>query len=590
VNAQFDVVNQIILFAILAVSLNLMMGVGGQASLAPAAFGAVGGYSIALLGVHTGIPFVLSLPAAVVVSALIGVLVALPALRLSSEYLILLTLAFSYVVLAVAGSVTGLGGQFGLLDVPQMKLGGWILTTPARRFPFLFVVLALVMVVAWRVSHSAFGRALRALREEEEAVRSLGLSTVRLKIALFGISSAIAGLAGALFVSYDRLASPPQFSLSVSITVVIMMVLGGSGSLWGPVVGAALIQLLSPALEDIVRLAPGTAQNVQLVLYGAALVVIMLFRPQGLIAERAGHEGGHVTRCLRGLTGTPRSVAATADGRRVAKPITTARRAPTSSGELVASGLNKSFGGLAAASDLDFVLPAGQVTALIGPNGAGKSTLFALLTGALKPDSGAVRLRGVDLVGKSPTQTARLGVVRSFQDVRLFRRLTVLDNVLVAVPDQTGESLLSLFLRPRVVKRDDRRCRSDALEHLRRVGLESRAEVVAGDLSYAEQKLVAIARTLATGAEVLLLDEPTSGVDPAWLSTIAEVIRRLPEQGRTVCLVEHNLSFLAMVGAPCFFMESGHIVTSGDLATLMGQPHLRSSYFGEASLAGRVSS
>jgi branched-chain amino acid transport system permease protein len=189
-------------------------------------------------------------------------------------------------------------------------------------------------------------------------------------------------------------------------------------------------------------------------------------------------------------------------------------------------------------------------------------------------------LNGASVKGLSPDRIARMGMVRSFQDVRLFQRLTVLENVAVAVPHQPGEHLLSLFVHPIRVRRGERLARDEALQYLGFVGMAHAASAVAGSLSYAEQKLVAIARAIATRAEVLLLDEPTSGVDPAWVDRIAETIRDLPKLQKTVCIVEHNLSFLEKIGAPCYFLEMGTVTQHGQLRDLMGEERLRKAYFG----------
>jgi branched-chain amino acid transport system permease protein len=220
------------------------------------------------------------------------------------------------------------------------------------------------------------------------------------------------------------------------------------------------------------------------------------------------------------------------------------------------------------------------VTALIGPNGAGKSTLFGLFTGFLSPDGGTVELHGVNVVGRNPNTVARMGMVRSFQDVRLFRRLSVLQNVMMAVPGQPGERMLNLYLRPLAATRGERHTRELAMEHLASVGMEDKAGLLAGDLGHGEQKLVAIARVLATGADVLLLDEPTSGVDPVWVDRVAQTVNDLARMGKTVCVVEHNLGFLQKLEAGCYFLESGRVVTHGRLADLMADEGLRKAYFG----------
>jgi branched-chain amino acid transport system permease protein len=220
------------------------------------------------------------------------------------------------------------------------------------------------------------------------------------------------------------------------------------------------------------------------------------------------------------------------------------------------------------------------VTALVGPNGAGKTTVFNLLTGFLPTESGSVTLDSRDVTGVAPWRAVRAGLARSFQDVRLFERMTVLDNVIVAIPDQPGERLGPLFFAPGRVARIERANREKALRYLAFVGLADRAHEVAGALSFGEQKLVALARLLATEAEVLLLDEPASGVDPQWVARILDLIRQCAQAGRTVCLVEHNLEAVTAVADHAYFMEAGRIIADGRPDALMAEPRLADIYFG----------
>jgi len=248
--------------------------------------------------------------------------------------------------------------------------------------------------------------------------------------------------------------------------------------------------------------------------------------------------------------------------------------------DLVLESVGAARGGRPVLHGLSTRFAAGRLTAVIGPNGAGKSTLFGLFTGFIPADGGSVRLKGTEVRGKSPDAIAGMGMVRSFQDVRLFRYMTCLQNVMLAIPGQDCEHLWRLFVTPFKVRRTEKQARDRAMEILRWVGMDHRANDLTASLGHGEQKLVAIARVLATEADLLLLDEPTSGVDPEWVERVAEVIRELPSFGRTVCVVEHNLGFLQMLNAGCYFMEAGRIRTHGALEDLMADEELRHAYFG----------
>jgi branched-chain amino acid transport system permease protein len=232
-------------------------------------------------------------------------------------------------------------------------------------------------------------------------------------------------------------------------------------------------------------------------------------------------------------------------------------------------GLSKAFGGVRAVRDLTFSLPVGRTTALIGPNGAGKTTIFNLITGAIEPDAGQVLLCGDDITGMPMHQVARRGVARTFQDVRIFGRLSALENVRLAVPTRAADG-------------DRRPAIERAREHLAFVGLAQQAEMPVADLAFGDQKLVSLARVLATGAEVILLDEPASGIDARWLERTLDLIATLREQGRTVCIVEHNLEVVERLADHVVFLEAGTVTAEGTMQELKSQTRLVEAYFGMA--------
>lgn len=594
---QFLHLNQILIFAILAISLNLLVGYAGQISIAPAALAGVGGYTAAKLATAADFDFVPALTASVAVAFVVGVLLSLPALRLSVQHLILLTLAFSIVMVSLVTSVADLGGAYGIQRVPNASLAGQVFSLPSERFWLSLVLTVAVFLIYWRIVASPLGRLLKAIREDEVAARSLGKNVFFYKVQVFGITSAMAGLAGALIAFYFRQATPSLYNVTQSLLIFTMVIFGGMGNLIGPVAGAAAIWVSGPVLEKNLDIAAEKAALWRLVIYGAAIVLLMRLRPEGLFPERMSlaplarwakrwwpaHQALEVSpadpAAGAGAARAPPAASTSTQGQDPGQPQP--NPAPTDAQVLVAArGLKKSFGGIAAVDGIDFVLPEGRITGLIGPNGAGKTTVFNLLTGMIPADEGTIELHGGDISGKTPDAIAKMGMVRSFQEVRLISRLTVLENVMLATFHHPGERFLDLFFRPLAVRSVERRARARALEVLSFVGLQDKANLLAGSLSFGEQKLVAIARLLATGAEVLMLDEPTSGVDPQWVENVANVIRALPEVGRTICIVEHNLNALEQIADHCYFMESGSITAEGSLRDLMNDPRLMEAYFG----------
>jgi len=303
------------------------------------------------------------------------------------------------------------------------------------------------------------------------------------------------------------------------------------------------------------------------------LILFMRFRPEGLIPEyfqlrRSGKREARAE--IPYLSGTASTEA-----------TEMLREEPAPSGSILeVKGLSKSFGGIDAVNDFHMGLAEGMVTALVGPNGCGKSTVFNLITGFLKPDQGSISFRNSEITNLSAYKMPRIGIVRSWQDVRNFQGMTVLDNVLIADQDQSGESLIRLFLAPWRVRKEEKENLAKALLYLEKVGLVEKKSEIARNLSYAEQKLLAIARLLCTGAQVLLLDEPASGVDPNWVEQFMAMIRNLAESGKTICIVEHNLEVVRGVSDTVYFMAEGKKIAQGSAEELMADPKLAEIYFG----------
>jgi branched-chain amino acid transport system permease protein len=240
----------------------------------------------------------------------------------------------------------------------------------------------------------------------------------------------------------------------------------------------------------------------------------------------------------------------------------------------------RSFGGIQAVDDCTFDVAPGRITGLIGPNGAGKTTVFNLITGFLSANQGSIRLRGRELLGLAPHRVERLGVVRTFQHLRLWSKMTVLENVLLGCATTTGENVFSLFLRAGAVRAEEQRARERALEVLRFFGLTDRANALAEDLAYPEQKLLSMARIFATDAPVMLLDEPTSGLDSESLARIVPMVRRLVEHGKTVLLIEHNMELISELADQVVFLHQGRVLASGAPAEITRDPALTEIYFG----------
>jgi len=578
--------DQILVLLIFTVALNLVMGYAGVFNAAAGAFGAIGGYSLVWLTANHGWAFIPAMLVGVAGTAVFGLLVGYAALRLQALWLLLLTLAVQLVLIGTLSGLTSLGGSTGL-QTSNLNILGYQLVEPTQVLPVVAVGAVVVFGLCYRIGESPYGRVLRGIRDDETATRSLGKNTFSYKLIVFTLTAAMAGFGGVLLSTDTTTASPGLYGFDVSIQVIAMVIIGGTANMFGSVIGVTLVVLSTPFFENVIHLSTNVASLAQGLAYGLALVIVVFFRPQGIIPE-----GSAPWRWRRRTPAPPSGAGAGADApvhsrAPVPAPLVTDRAPRPGAGQgdggdrvLEVRGLTKSFGGNKAVNDLSFDLRRGQITALIGPNGAGKTTVFNLITGAIPADTGRVRLFGRDITGLRPDVITGLGMARSFQDVRVFPSLTVLDNIMVGIQDQPGDAMRNLFAHPGLVARAERAARERAREWLRFIDMEPLAGVRAGSLGFGQQKLVALARILATDSEVLLLDEPGSGIDHAWIDQMIAVVKQVSEAGRTVCIVEHNLEVVGRLADHVCFMELGRLTAEGGFTDLTSDPRLTEAYFG----------
>jgi branched-chain amino acid transport system permease protein len=572
--------DQILVLLIFTVSLNLVMGYAGVFNAAAGAFGAVGGYSLVWLTASHGLAFIPAMLIGVAVSTVFGLLVGYAALRLQALWLLLLTLAVQLVLIGTLSGMTSLGGSTGL-QASDLNILGYQLVEPTQVLPVVAVGAVVVFLLCYRIGEAPYGRVLRGIRDDETATRSLGKNTFSYKLAVFTLTAAMAGFGGVLLSADTTTASPGLYGFDVSIQVIAMVIIGGTANMFGSIVGVTLVVLSTPFFENVIHLSTNVASLAQGLAYGLALVIVVFFRPQGIIPE------GSAPWRWRRTPNAPGGAEDLAPGQAsapVPAPLVT-DRAPRPAGDggdcvLEVRGLSKSFGGIKAVNDLSFDLRRGKITALIGPNGAGKTTVFNLITGAIPADAGQVRLFGRDVTGLRPDVITSLGMARSFQDVRVFPSLTVLENIMLGMQHHPGDAMRNLFAHPRLVARAERAARMRAREWLRFIGMERLAGIRAGSLGFGQQKLVALARILATESEVLLLDEPGSGIDHAWIDQMIAVVKQVSDAGRTVCIVEHNLEIVGRLADHVCFMELGRLTAEGGFTDLTSDPRLTEAYFG----------
>ncbi len=568
--------DQALIFAMFAVSLNVLIGYAGIFSIGSAAFGAFGGYSTALVLLGQGMPALPALLIGAVIGGAASLLISGPILKLSAEYVMLMTLSLSILTVTVIVASPQLGSQQGLIGLPLPNFGGSDLLLPSDYVPWLAIFLAVAVAICWIIAESPLGRLLRAAKDDTVAVRSLGKNPLGVQLFTFGVMAAITAFAGGLLVLYNGIAAPSLFSLDQTMLVFAMVIVGGTASLPGSIVGAILIVAVSPVLQQVLKLRPEDSALIRPVVFGLLLILIMRFRPVGLIPERR--------RVLRPRDATGKG-GPSAEEARPTHTGDAAEVAPRKSGErpepvVVIEGIDKSFGGVHAVRDLSLQLRRGEITALVGPNGAGKSTVFNLITGELRPDAGVVHLGGTDITRWTPERVARAGMVRSFQDLRVFGSLTPLENVVMAGRPHAGENPALLFFAPLRWRRQEREFAKTAAEWLTFVGLDPEIRTATSALSFAQQKQVAFARVLATGAEIFLLDEPLSGIEGSAAEELLALIERMRDLGHTICIVEHSIQAISRLADWGYFMENGTVTAEGRIHDLLADTRLAEAYFG----------
>ena len=586
------------LFCLTIVGLDLLTGVAGQVSLGQAGFMAIGGYTSAILAVHYNVPTLVGLIAGVAGSALVAAVLGVVCGRLRGMYLAIVTLAFGILVEALANGLNITGGPSGIAGIPPFSVGGFSFDTDTRMFYLVWILVAVALVLSANLIRSNRGRILRAMHGDQVGARSLGLNVTRAKVAVFVISACIASVAGSLYASYFRYLSPDQVGSAQSLTLITMLAIGGMGTLFGPLVGVALLTYLPLVSQSIA--------NYSMLITGVLLVLFLRYLPAGIWG--AVLEGVSRARTVwLGRTGPVVAVTAAASANGAANPapateakakakamvnaaangkvtatVNAAANGQGGSPALEVRGLSKSFGGVAAVQDASFTVPEGSLTALIGPNGAGKSTMFNLVTNLYQPDKGEVILRGRPITGLRSDRITSLGLFRTFQTARVFPQLTVLDNVLVGGYRLGRAGYLAQSLRLPRSRREERRMDARARRLLDVMGLADRADQRAAVLPLAAQKYLELARALMARPSVVLFDEPAAGMNDAETAELGMILRAVRDTGHTVVVVEHNMSLVMGVCDQVVVMDAGSVIAAGPPQAVQNDPLVISAYFGAA--------
>jgi branched-chain amino acid transport system permease protein len=538
-----NILMQAITYAVAVAGLVVVLGYCGQISLAQAAFFGLGAYGVAIGTVDLHLPFFAALALGVLVAGGFGLVLGFASLRLGGHYLAMVTISFQQILtLALTNWISLTHGPDGVSSIPRPAgLDGGV----------AYLSLCLVAVVgttlfAWRLKTSRLGRAMQAVRDNEIAACTCGIDVFVTKVSAFGISAVLGGIGGGLFAGAFNYISPDQFSFAESIVLLTMALLGGVQSPFGALLGTGLLVMLPEWLRFL--------RQVYLAVYGGAVILIMVFLPDGLW----GFAAKRLRRADRSIAGD-------------VAPLPLLSETGVASDEVVLqiTGLAKHFGGLKALDGVDIAVRRGTVHALIGPNGSGKSTFINVLTGLYRATSGRIVFCDNDITGLPPHRRTRAGLARTFQNIRVFRGMTVLENVMVGAErpgnDVAGQS-------GPVVER--------ALAALEFVGRRQDALRLVGELSYGHQRHVEIARALAGSPQMLLLDEPAAGLNMTEKGELGLLLQRLKGHGLTILIVDHDMHLVESVADHITVLNFGRRIADGLPRDVLRHPDVIAAYLG----------
>ena len=533
-------------YAIAVFGLTVVLGLCGQINLAQAAFFGLGAYAVGLGTSDLHVSFWLALVAGACVALVMGAFLGMSTLRLGGHYLAMVTISFQQIItLVMINWIPVTHGPDGVGNIARPAL-----FASGHGFLGLCVVaLALVGYLVWHLPETKLGRSMRAVRDNELAASVSGIDVYRVKVAAFALCALLGGIGGGLFAGGFAYVSPDQFSFAESIVFLTMALLGGVASPIGALIGTALLIVLPETLRFL-KSVPG----LYLAIYGLAVILIIRFMPDGI--------WGFVQSYLRRFMTPPPFAQA-------APELVLAPAKLETPSALEIEGLSKHFGGLKAVDGVSFSVRRGSVHALIGPNGSGKTTTLNVLSGLYTPTAGKIALDGHDVTGLPPHARTAAGLGRTFQNIRLFRSMSALDNIVIGAErpgNALGHGHAALVDRARAA--------------LAFVGLEWRARDPIASFSYGHQRLIEIARALAGNPTLLLLDEPAAGLNSTEKLELRGLLKRIAAKGLTILIIDHDMALVSDVAEHITVLNFGRRIADGVAAEVLRNPDVIAAYLG----------
>ncbi len=578
-----NTVNRILVWGLFGVGFDILFGFTGLLSFGQSAFYGTGGFVAAYLLTRAGFPHVVTaLVIGTIAAAAVGYLVGMIALRRTGIYFAMITVAIAEVFFFVEFNPLAdwTGGENGLPGVPTPHFNlGFVdlhFTTGWSLYWFLAVCYFIGIVIALRIVRSPVGTIFRAIRENPLRAQAVGHNIHGYKLTAFVIAAAYAGFAGGLLGVMQAFMPPDAFMFETSGQLIMQTAIGGAGTLFGPLVGAAVWLFL----QDFLQAALGLGAAWKLVL-GIVFVLLVCFLRHGLIGAIQD-----IYRYLSGQIGAKKkpeeaavTVAATAaPGAAKAAPMPPRQRALDGySGPILqATGLTKRYGGLVANSDINLTINHGELRGIIGPNGAGKSTFFKMLTCEVPPTSGTIIFEGNDITGKDVTDACQLGLTKSYQVNQLFNRLTVRENIIISVlAELRGKFKLDLF-----ANMANMTGLNQQVQHtLELVNLTARTDTPVSELAYGEKRRLEIGLALASSPSLLLLDEPLAGMSPQERVETVKLLKSI-SQGRTMIVIDHDMDSLFELVGRVTVLQEGRVLVEGTPEEIKGNAKVQEAYLG----------